>query len=239
MRDVPQAFARGFALLRLPAIRAVLWRSLTLTLLAFVLLGASGRGGACRPCWRSIRSAARWARWRGSRLRWAGGWLGFRLVALFVLQFFADRVVAVVEERDYPAAALSRRDVPLAEEAGMALRGAGRALLANAAALPVAALLLVTGVGAAAVFLLVNAWLLGRELQDMVWVRHRPPEVRPARGDQVLGGGTRLALGGTTALLLTVPFLGLVAPLVGAGAAAHLVHRRLERDRCPAFSSPS
>ena len=238
MRDVPQAFAHGFALLRLPAIRAVLWRSLTLTLLAFVLLGAAGWWGVSALLAQHSFGGTLGAL-AGIALALAGGWLGFRLVALFVLQFFADRVVAVVEERDYPAAALSRRDVPLAEETGMALRGVGRALLANAAALPVAALLLVTGVGAAAVFLLVNAWLLGRELQDMVWVRHRPPEVRPARGDQVLGGGTRLALGGTTALLLTVPFLGLVAPLVGAGAAAHLVHRRLERDRCPAFSSLS
>ena len=89
-------------------------------------------------------------------------------------------------------------------------------------ALPVALVLLVTGVGAPLVFLLVNAVLLGRELQDMVWLRHRtaPSETPP------LSGLERLALGGVTAFLLTVPIANFAAPFLGAACAVHLIHRK-------------
>ena len=108
------------------------------------------------------------------------------------------------------------------EEAGRALSGAGRALLFNLLALPVALVLFVTGVGAPLVFLLVNAVLLGRELQDMVWLRHRPSKDAPAP----LRGIERLMLGGVTAFLLTVPVVNFIAPFLGAACAVHLIHRK-------------
>ena len=40
-------------------------------------------------------------------------WLLFRVVALAVLQFFADEVVAAVEARHYPARAAQARPLPL------------------------------------------------------------------------------------------------------------------------------
>ena len=102
------------------------------------------------------------------------------------------------------------------------LSGAGRALLFNLLALPVALVLFVTGVGAPLVFLLVNAVLLGRELQDMVWPRHRPSKDAPAP----LRGIERLMLGGVTAFLLTVPVVNFIAPFLGAACAVHLIHRK-------------
>ena len=148
-------------------------------------------------------------------------WLLFRVVALFVLQFFAEDVVRAVEARHYPDAATSVRDLPLREEIRNGLRSFGRTLGFNLLALPVAAALLVTGVGTALVFWFVNAVLLGRELQDMVWLRHRHDvhEVAP------IGALTRFALGGLVAALLLVPFVNLVTPVLGAATAAHLVHR--------------
>jgi len=138
-----------------------------------------------------------------------------------VLQFFADEVVQAVEARHYTAALATARKLGFSEELGQGLRGAIRALGWNLAALPVALVLLVTGVGPPLVFFLVNAVLLGRELQDMVWLRHR----HDPQAGAPLSGFTRAAPGGAVAGLLTVPFVNLLAPLLGAAAATHLVHR--------------
>ena len=101
----------------------------------------------------------------------------------------------------------------------------GRRLPALAALL-FALLLLATGIGTALLFWAVNAWLLGRELMDMAWLRHRPSrDAAPP-----LGGLTRLALGGIVAAMLLVPFVNLLAPVLGAAAATHLVHSRRSRS---------
>lgn len=149
-------------------------------------------------------------------------WLAWRIVALMVLQFFADEVVERIEARDYPHLAAHARKLGWREELGRALSGAGRALFYNLLALPVALVLLVTGVGAPLVFLAVNAVLLGRELQDMVWLRHRTTAGDPPP----LANAELLALGGLTALLLTVPIVNFAAPFLGAACAVHLIHRK-------------
>ncbi|WP_338241976.1 EI24 domain-containing protein [Aurantiacibacter hainanensis] len=150
-----------------------------------------------------------------------GLWLVWRIVAMAVIQFFADEVVQAVEARYYPEAAHTARELPLAEQARNALGSAGRALLANLIALPFALVLLFTGVGTFALFLLVNALLLGRELQDMVWLRHRH-----AQGVQApIGRTERFLLGGIIAALLAIPFVNFLAPVLGAASATHLLHR--------------
>ena len=63
---------------------------------------------------------------------------------------------------------------------------------------------------------------LGRELQDMVWLRHRPSPDSPPP----LSGVERLLLGGVIAVLLTVPVANFVAPFLGAACAVHLIHRK-------------
>ena len=153
------------------------------------------------------------------------GWFLFRVVALFVLQFFAEDVVRAVEAKHYPRAAHTVRDIPLAEEIGNASRSLLRTVLANAAALPLAGVLLVTGVGAPAVFWAVNAFLIGRELRDMVWLRHR---IDNAEGPPI-GGLNRFLLGGTVVAMLAIPFVNLLAPILGAAAATHMVHRAREK----------
>ena len=157
-----------------------------------------------------------------------GLWLAWRIVAMAVIQFFADEVVQAVEARHYPQAAVRARDLPVSEQFSTSLRAALRALLVNLAVLPVALVLLVTGVGPALVFWLVNAVLVGRELQDMVWLRHR----RDAAGRAPVGRGERFVLGGAVAGLLALPGVNLLAPILGAAAATHLIHRpRAQRGR--------
>jgi len=225
MIGVPSAFARALGQLGDRRVLAVLAKSVAVTLAIFAALGI----GAWRAMARMIEHyAAGYGELGGLigiLLAVIGGWLLFRVVALFVLQFFADEVVRAVEARDYPQAAANARELPFAEEARSALGGLLRAVLVNLVALPFALLLLVTGVGTALLFWAVNAWLLGRELQDMVWLRHRPgPDAAPP-----LGGLTRFALGGIVAGMLLVPFVNLLAPVLGAAAATHLVHGRKVR----------
>jgi CysZ protein len=150
-----------------------------------------------------------------------GGWLLWRVVALAVLQFFADDVVEAVEARHYPAAAASARPLGMRAEVRLALRGAGRALGWNLVALPFALALIVTGVGTALLFWAVNAVLIGRELSDLARLRHRA-----TISAMPLSGATRFALGGVIAGLLAVPFVNLLAPFLGAAMATHLVHRK-------------
>lgn len=145
-------------------------------------------------------------------------WFLFRIVALAVLQFFADEIVLAVERRHYPEAASTARKLPLREDLSNSLKGAARAIIFNAAALPVALILLFTAIGPAVVFLLVNAVLLGRELTDMPWFRHRADRAQRSP----VGRMERLALGVSIAGLMLVPVANLLAPVVGAAAGTHL-----------------
>ena len=151
-----------------------------------------------------------------------GLWLTWRIVAMAVIQFYAEDVVKAVEARHYPEKAGTARELPAREQVSNGLKSAGRALLVNLIALPFALALLFTGVGTAILFWLVNAVLVGRELQDMVWLRHKAPgrELSP------VSKGERFLLGGVIAALLAIPFANLLAPVLGAAGAAHLFHRK-------------
>lgn len=216
------AFALSLAQLSDPAILKVLAKSLALTLALFGLFG-----------WGlSVLLGEAFARWGiadggpagtlvASLATVIAAWLLLRIVALFVLQFFADEVVLAVERRHYPQALAAARRVPLREELASGLRALARTIGVNLAAMPLAVLLLATGIGVPLLFGVINAWLLGRELQDMAWLRHRHHRHAAAP----LGRATRMALGGMVTALLLVPFVNLVAPVLGAAAATHLVHR--------------
>lgn len=232
MTGVLSAFARAFGQLGDRRVIGVLLKSAALTVAIAVTIGAVlwGLTGAALDTWLvphlpgdysgTVRQIV------AVSAALIGGWLLFRIVALAVLQFFADEVVRAVEARHFPEAAAAARDIPFAEEARNALAGGLRAVLVNLIALPVALLLLVTGIGTAVLFWAVNAWLLGRELQDMVWLRHRAPGSAGMGAAPPLSGLTRLALGGIVAAMMLVPLINLLAPVIGAAAATHLVHDR-------------
>lgn len=152
-------------------------------------------------------------------------WLLFRIVALAVLQLFADEIVAAVEARHYPEAAANAKSLPFHRDLANSLRGAGRALFFNALALPVAGLLAFTVIGPPIVFFVVNALLLGRELTDMAWLRHCEGD---EKGNPV-AGIERLALGGAIVALMLVPLVNLLAPVIGAAAGTHLTQSCIAR----------
>jgi len=149
-----------------------------------------------------------------------GFWFWWRVVAIAVLQLFADRIVIAVERKHYPQAATSAVDLPLGPSLAMALRSLGRALLYNAIALPFGLILLFTGVGAPMLFLAVNALLVGRDLTEMVAARHPGAEPEPSSRTN------RFVLGLIANLLLLVPLVNLLAPIIAAAMATHLFHQR-------------
>jgi CysZ protein len=223
MSRLPTALALAFAQLGDPRVLKVLGKSLAVTLAIFAALGlALWRGLA----WSLDSYAAGYGGELGALiaivLAVIAGWLLFRIVALAVLQFFADEVVLAVEARHYPEAAASARRLPFREDLRNAVSGAARAVIVNLVALPFAVVLLVTGIGTALLFWAVNAWLLGRELEQMAWLRHR----HESDARSPVGATTRFLLGGIVAAMLLVPFVNFIAPVLGAAAATHLVHRR-------------
>ncbi|MBO9697177.1 MAG: EI24 domain-containing protein [Sphingopyxis sp.] len=202
-----------------PRVMRILAQSLALTLL---LLAASGT---------AIFLAARWAlahwKWMGEAqldmagvlivlLLVAGSWLLFRAVAIVVIGLFADAIVADVEGRHYPAAARRAVDVGWRQNIRLALASLGRLIGGNLLALPVYILLFVTGIGTPVFALLVNALLLGRDLEAMVLARH-PDRSRFDRG-------ARWSLGLLSAASFVVPVANLLAPILGAAMAVHMLH---------------
>jgi len=211
-----------------PRIIRIMLKSLAVTLVLFAAvvwggwylidwaLAGAGLGDTLFPGAEEIRGLA------SLLMALLGLWLAWRIVAMAVIGFFADEVVQAVEARSYPERAGQARDLPVAEQLSTSIRAASRALLVNLAALPFALVLIVTGIGPALLFLFVNAVLVGRELQDMVWLRHRR-----FRGDPApTGMGERFLLGGAVAALLALPLVNFIAPVLGAAAATNLIHRR-------------
>jgi uncharacterized protein involved in cysteine biosynthesis len=222
------AFALALGQLTDGRVLGILAKCLAITLALFALLGTLG--------WHGLDALLAWVGLSDGRFAGAGelrgvaafalviigGWLLWRILALAVLQFFADEVVEAVEARHYPAALAAAHPLGWREELRVGLRAALRTAGYNLLALPLALVLLITGIGTALVFLAVNAVLLGRELTEMVWLRHRHEADAPLP----LGRGERFVLGGIVAGLFAVPVANLLAPVIGAAMATHLVHRK-------------
>lgn len=224
MSAVPAALAKAAGQLTDPAVVRVMVKSLAVTLALFALAGA-GLYLALAEVSARFGLGEGWAGLAAVVLVPLAIWLLFRIVAVAVLQLFADEVVAAVEARHYPALGAEARALPFRRDLANAVRGLMRALGYNLLALPVAGVLMFTAIGPALVFLAVNAVLLGRELTDMAWLRHAPPDdpISPVPAVE------RLLLGATIAGVMAVPLVNLVAPVLGAAAGTHLVLRRLEQ----------
>ncbi len=227
MGSVLHALGLAFGQLADRAVLRVLGKSIAVTIAVFVATGFALYAG--------LLQMFAWFDWESGGLAEAAAsaliailafWFLFRLVAVAVLQFFADEIVQAVEARHYANAARNARALTFREDLQNSLKGAGRTVLFNALAAPVALVLLFTAIGPAVVFLLVNAVLLGRELTDMAWLRHRPsPET-----SSPVGPAQRFALGGAVAGLMLVPFVNILSPVIGAAAGTHLVHLSLGKN---------
>lgn len=150
------------------------------------------------------------------------GWLLFRAAAVAIMSVFADGVVEAVERRHYPEALATCTPPGWGLSLRMALSSAARAIFFNLLALPVYVILLVTGIGTLAAVIAVNAPLLGRDLGEMVAIRHM--DRAALRGWLSATRGKRLGLGLVATGLFMVPGVNLLAPILGAAMATHLFH---------------
>lgn len=224
-----EAFLLSLGQLVDPRIARVFLKSIALTI---VLFAAAGVG-----LWYGMHSLEAWtAEWLGAAPSgWiadiltiltflAAWWLLFRAIAVAVIGIFGDEVVAAVEAKHYPAAHARARDVPFARSLAMGIGSAARVIVINLLVSPIYIILLVTGIGTAVAFFLVNAWLLGRDLDDMVAARHMPHRELPLWRQHTWL--RRFLLGSFGTGLFLVPLVNLVAPVLGAAMATHAFHRR-------------
>jgi CysZ protein len=144
------------------------------------------------------------------------GWVLFRGVAVAITWIYSDDIIDAVEDRHYVFQAAQGQRPNLATSARMALRSLARVLGYNLLMLPVYVILLLTGIGTALAFLLVNGYLLGRDLEDMLVARHGE--------GQRLGAIRRFVLGLASGAAMLVPLLGLIVPVVATAAAVHMAH---------------
>lgn len=230
MSAVFASLAKAFGQLGDGAILKVAAKSIAITSAIFVAVGiALYFGLAWLFAWLDLRDGGLAAAAAAAVIGALAFWFLFRVVALAVIQFFADEIVVAVEARHYPALADQARPLPFRQDVANSLSGLVRAVGFNLLALPFAIALLFTAIGPAIVFLLVNAVLLGRELTDMAWLRHSGGQ----RVRSPVPRGQRWLLGGIVAALMLVPFLNLIAPIVGAAAGTHLAHDAMRRSKVP------
>jgi CysZ protein len=150
----------------------------------------------------------------------AGAVLLMPAVTALVASLFVDQIAERVEERYYPTDRPGR-PLPLAAALMEGLKAALLSLAVYVCALP---FLLIAGVGVV-IFFLATAYLQGRVFFELVAMRFHPIAVASAlrREHQA----TVFAAGLFIAAFLSVPIVGLAAPLFGTALMMHVYKRLL------------
>lgn len=209
-----------------PAFLKVLGKSLALTLLLFAVFGVLLYFGLVWLfAWLGWGQGSGFVAAAGAVIVAAlSGWLLFRVIAIAVIGLFTDEIVDAVEAKHYPDQRARAVRASYTTQARVALGSVGRAIGWNLLALPVYIVPLVTGIGTVAAFFIVNALLLSRDLGELIAVRHVP---RPAWQDWLRSTrGRRMQIGLVAAGLFVVPVANLLAPILSAAMAAHMLHRQ-------------
>ena len=212
------AILKGIGQLSDRRTRGVLWLSLGLALLIFIVLwGAVGYLITQTSFFELIY------------LEWAvdilGGlatfiltWILFPGVMSAFVGLFLDRVADAVEARHYPS--LPKADgLPLGQSMVEAVKFLVVVVVLNLLMLP----MLFFPPIFPFVFYAVNGYLLSREYFELVATRRlKPADARIVRKKH---SGTLLLTGVAIAFLLTVPIVNLLAPIIGTAAMVHLFER--------------
>jgi uncharacterized protein involved in cysteine biosynthesis len=141
----------------------------------------------------------------------------FRVVAVAITWIFADDIIDAVEDRYYPQKAAFGKRPGVGAGVHMAVRSIARVVGYNLLALPLYIVLLVTGIGTAIAFMLINALLLGKDLEDMLIARHGASQGSIQKLPRLL-----LGFIGTVGML--IPLFNLLVPVLATAMAVHVVH---------------
>lgn len=215
-------FSRAFSQIFTPAFRRVLWRSLGLTLLAYVLIGI----GASY----AIEALPHFeTRWLNEMVRILSG-IGLVAALAFLfpaavsvfLSLFLDDVALAVEERHYPSRPLGQ-PLPFGPALLRSLGFAGLVLALNLLALPLYVLMLWFPPTNMVIFYSLNGYLLGREYFELVAWRHLDRKTTSALRRSYRG---RVFLAGVIiAGMFSIPLLNLLAPIVATAAMVHQFYK--------------
>jgi len=208
------AFAKTLGQMNDPRIRSVIGKTLALAVLGYIgfvvlvylLIGwLSGLEG-----------------WLGGLSQFTGvffaiviAWFLFPSVAAAIAGIFADEVIDAVEAKHYPHLPAGK-PVPAISAVMDGLKLAAIAIIANLLALPFLVVfpiyvLITWGV---------NGWLLGREYFEMVAFRRL--DKATARALHKRHNATFTIAGILIAICLTIPFVNLIAPVLGAAFMVHV-----------------
>jgi CysZ protein len=151
------------------------------------------------------------------------GFLVAPIAALFVGLFLDD--IAEVVERTHYSGDPPGHAMPIGRSLVMTMKFVGVVLLVNVIALP---LVLVLGFGFL-IFLVANAYLLGREYFELAALRHHDSTtaqaLRQRNAGQIFGAGLLIAA------FLAIPILNLLAPLFGTAFMVHVHKLIAARER--------
>jgi CysZ protein len=225
-----RAFFLSLGQLSDPAFVKVLAKSLGLTILLFVIAGFGLYWALFWVFgWLGLQEGGGFAAAATAALiALASGWVLFRVVAIAAIGLFTDEIVDAVERKHYPGHAERATSASYSAQIKVALASAGRAVGWNLLALPLYILLIFTVIGPAIAFFAVNALLLSRDLGELIAIRHVLPERwsdwrRETRGK-------RMQIGLVAAGLFVIPVVNLLAPILSAAMAAHMLHGGTEND---------
>ncbi|MEY3633675.1 MAG: hypothetical protein RLZZ61_85 [Pseudomonadota bacterium] len=212
-----QALILSFQSLSDRRVAVVLVKVVVLTIVTLIVSGI-GLWFALQALfsWLSVNSTGFWSGLLSAAIVTFSGILLFRVVAIAMTWVFADDIIDAVEDRHYPNHAAFGKRPSLGAAVQMGIKSIARVVGYNLLALPVYVLLLFTGVGTAIAFLLINALLLGRDLEDMLIARHG------AKGTMSKLSRVMLGLFGTAGMM--VPLVNLFVPVLATAMAVHLVH---------------
>jgi CysZ protein len=151
-------------------------------------------------------------------------WFLFPSVAAAIAGIFADEVIDAVEAKHYPFLPPGK-PVPVLAAVLDGLKLAAIAIVANMLALPFLLVL--------PIYVLitwgVNGWLLGREYFEMVAFRRM--DRATAHELHRRHNRTFTIAGVMIAVCLTIPFVNLVAPVLGAAFMVHIAQNVLNHTR--------
>jgi CysZ protein len=216
------AFSKAFAQLSDPRILRVVVRSVLASVVLYVLMIAG-------LVWLLNTAWVKGLPLIGTLLAWGAGFAALIVATLLfpgvisgLSGLWLDDVAAAVEARHYPHLPAPRK-TPLTEALSMSARLTVRTVAINIVLLPLYLVLLFVPPLNLVIYYGVNGRLLGREYFETVALRRlSPPEIdalRRARGGSIWAGGA------ITAFLLTVPFLNLLAPVIGTAAMVHIFQK--------------
>jgi CysZ protein len=217
-----------------PPFRAVLWKSLALTMallgLVFIVLHKLLVAGIALPASFAHALAHSWVySWVAAALSLIGGLglvvgLAFLItpVSFIVAGYFFDELAETVELTLAPNEAPGRA-LALGDSISLSVKFAVVSLAVNLAAL---LLLLVPGINAAA-FFGANAYLAGRGYFELAAARHLPyaevQRLRARNGFRLFGAGLVMAA------LLAIPIVNLLTPLFGTAYMVRIARKIMVR----------